>query len=251
MEAIDGTGTDGVHREDAEAAVPTTFPTTSSQDVLMAGVFLLQRLDELGWSEPKDLEREWHGHIEPAIARFRMAIANQPDSPSAADYEAVLEDHRRLARELDILLNGERGAAAQASLCDIVAQMKSWTPPSALTYAQRLATYAASLYGPPEGWRPMNDLMSALDQISNALSGLETPGGRWLPFSENAKVAREFIAYRPDAGTFAAVWIYPPHEDGDGSLDLEAEPTLFTAAGEDISGDPPTFWQPMPTYMED
>lgn len=121
----------------------------------------------------------------------------------------------------------------------------------ALTYAQRLATYAASLYGPPEGWRPMNDLMSVLDQINNALSGLETPGGRWLPFSENAKVAREFIAYRPDAGTFAAVWIYPPHEDGDGSLDLEAEPTLFTAAGEDISDDPPTFWQPMPTYMED
>lgn len=40
-----------------------------------------------------------------------------------ADYEEVLTDHRRLVRELDVLLNGEEGAAKQASLCDIVAQV--------------------------------------------------------------------------------------------------------------------------------
>ncbi len=43
---------------------------------------------------------------------------------TAADYEEVLADHRRLVRELDVLLNGE-GAAPQASLCDIVSQVKS------------------------------------------------------------------------------------------------------------------------------
>lgn len=32
-------------------------------------------------------------------------------------------DHQRLVRELDVLLNGESGAAKQASLCDIVAQV--------------------------------------------------------------------------------------------------------------------------------
>jgi len=43
-----------------------------------------------------------------------------------ADYEAVLADHHRLVRELDVLLNGEAGAAAkQASLVDIVAQVRA------------------------------------------------------------------------------------------------------------------------------
>lgn len=40
-----------------------------------------------------------------------------------ADYEEVLADHRRLVRQLDVLLNGEAGAAKQASLCDIVSQV--------------------------------------------------------------------------------------------------------------------------------
>jgi hypothetical protein len=40
-----------------------------------------------------------------------------------ADYEEVLADHRRLVRELDVLLNGEN-AARQASLVDIVAQVR-------------------------------------------------------------------------------------------------------------------------------
>lgn len=41
------------------------------------------------------------------------------------DYEAVLADHSRLVRELDVLLNGEAGAAPQASLCDLVAQVRA------------------------------------------------------------------------------------------------------------------------------
>lgn len=39
------------------------------------------------------------------------------------DYEEVLEDKRKLTRELDVLLNGEN-SAKQASLCDIVAQVR-------------------------------------------------------------------------------------------------------------------------------
>lgn len=47
-------------------------------------------------------------------------------SVSAARSEllAVIADHNRLVRELDVLLNGEQGAAKQASLCDIVAQLR-------------------------------------------------------------------------------------------------------------------------------
>jgi ATP:corrinoid adenosyltransferase len=53
-----------------------------------------------------------------------MADARRYATASAsADYEEVLADHRRLVRELDVLLNGEAGAAKQASLCDLVAQV--------------------------------------------------------------------------------------------------------------------------------
>jgi len=40
------------------------------------------------------------------------------------DYEDVLADKRRLTKEIDVALNGD-GAAEQASLCDIVAQVKA------------------------------------------------------------------------------------------------------------------------------
>ena len=38
--------------------------------------------------------------------------------------DSIREDQNRLVRELDVLLNGEAGAADQASLCDIVAQVR-------------------------------------------------------------------------------------------------------------------------------
>ena len=45
------------------------------------------------------------------------------DTLTIADYEEVLQSHRELVRQLDVALNGEAGAAKQASLCDIVAQV--------------------------------------------------------------------------------------------------------------------------------
>ncbi len=39
-------------------------------------------------------------------------------------YEECMEDHRRLVREIDVIINGETGAAKQASLCDLVGQIK-------------------------------------------------------------------------------------------------------------------------------
>ncbi|HFJ9869130.1 hypothetical protein ACOANN_30490 [Pseudomonas aeruginosa] len=61
--------------------------------------------------------------------RARAALAQpsplQAEQPTADDYEEVLADHRRLVRELDVLLNGEEGAAKQASLCDLVAQVRT------------------------------------------------------------------------------------------------------------------------------
>lgn len=50
--------------------------------------------------------------------------AAHSNGATISDYEEVLADHRRLVRELDVLLNGEEGAAPQASLGDIVAQVR-------------------------------------------------------------------------------------------------------------------------------
>jgi hypothetical protein len=44
---------------------------------------------------------------------------------AVAEFEAYRDEHRRLVRELDVALNGEMGAALQASLCDLVAQVRS------------------------------------------------------------------------------------------------------------------------------
>jgi len=43
------------------------------------------------------------------------------------DYESVLADHRRLIRELDIIINGDN-AAKQASLVDMVCQIRNLWP---------------------------------------------------------------------------------------------------------------------------
>ena len=46
---------------------------------------------------------------------------------SAAGNWIAADDVNRLVRELDVCLNGEAGAAAQASLCDVVAQVRHET----------------------------------------------------------------------------------------------------------------------------
>lgn len=63
-------------------------------------------------SRPHSIELEAAEEIE----RLRELVA---------DHEEVHDDHKRLVRELDLAFNGEHGAAPQASLCDIVGQLKS------------------------------------------------------------------------------------------------------------------------------
>ncbi len=53
---------------------------------------------------------------------LQLPPAIPPGAPTIADYEEVLADHRRFVRRLDVALNGNAGAAKQASFCDIVEQ---------------------------------------------------------------------------------------------------------------------------------
>lgn len=66
----------------------------------------------------------------------------------------------------------------------------------------------------------------------------------WRPIETAPRDGTEFIAYRPDAGAFAATWHHPAHEDG--GWDVEAEPVLFSASGEDLTDITPTHWLPLP-----
>ena len=77
-------------------------------DVMLFGV--LRMPYELAMGDELS-RRQFHDRAQEALDRIE-------------DYEEVLADHNRLVRDLDVLLNGEDGAAKQASLCDIVSQIR-------------------------------------------------------------------------------------------------------------------------------
>lgn len=77
-------------------------------------------------------------------------IKAQPDDwASIEDYKVTIDDYRRLTRELDIALNGNN-AAEQASLCDIVAQVKA-TKRESINFGA-LAAHVASGLGALKGY---------------------------------------------------------------------------------------------------
>jgi hypothetical protein len=55
-----------------------------------------------------------------------LASLTKEHEQRMGEYEEVLTDHRLLVRQLDVLMNGYEGAAAQASLCDIVVMLPAW-----------------------------------------------------------------------------------------------------------------------------
>ncbi len=86
----------------------------------------------LHFIDPKALDMEmartgpaedayYNTQVRKLLEQIDAAGANEL---TAADYEEALESNRVLVRELDVLLNGEDGAAKQASLCDIVSQVR-------------------------------------------------------------------------------------------------------------------------------
>lgn len=82
--------------------------------------------DAAGWANadvdcPKETYRRYLATI--ASAEQQQA-ALSTEALTIADYERAIESHNALVRELDVLLNGDN-AAPQASLCDLVAQLKA------------------------------------------------------------------------------------------------------------------------------
>jgi len=72
-------------------------------------------------------DHHWLPQHDKNIAAIREQLSALRAIPAdQSDHEEVLADHRRLVRELDVLLCGEEGAAKQASLCDIVSMVARW-----------------------------------------------------------------------------------------------------------------------------
>lgn len=112
---------------------------------------------------------------------------------TSADYEEVLADHRRLVRELDVALNGEEGAAKQASLCDIVRQVKregirslqSKPVPDALTDDELLELFYEKTGLVIGSDRAGGVIAFARQAISAAQSNTVPQGDAWLKIIED------------------------------------------------------------------
>lgn len=73
-------------------------------------------------------ERDYYRNLAGSALVDIPAESEEDKKPSFAqfikDYDEILQSQRDLVRQLDVLINGEEGAAKQASLCDIVTQLR-------------------------------------------------------------------------------------------------------------------------------
>ncbi|MGL6406532.1 hypothetical protein ACSZM7_10590 [Aeromonas veronii] len=114
-----------VHLCPASAANKTSILTVTEEDgVTFAAVYsdddarrIVACVNACRGLPTDVLEQKW---LLAAVGTLMLEADQQRD-----ELLAEKKDHQRLVRELDVLLNGVDGAAHQASLCDLVAQLKS------------------------------------------------------------------------------------------------------------------------------
>lgn len=80
-----------------------------------------EQIDEMLAKETPESLNKW---LTEQRAKFKDDSIEQESGLTIADYEESFDSHRKLVKELDIIINGEEGCAKQASLCDIVSQLK-------------------------------------------------------------------------------------------------------------------------------
>ena len=82
------------------------------------------------WTDKCTAHRETEAKLRAALAEVERLTS------LVTDYEEVLADKRRLAREIDVAMHGEKGAAKQASLCDLVSAAKELSTRAVATKAK-------------------------------------------------------------------------------------------------------------------
>lgn len=107
----------------------------------------------------------------------------------------------------------------------------------------------------------MTDIVERLQELSNNLRSADylidadiardardeierlRAASQWQSIETAPKDGTEVIVYRRDAGAFTAHYISPY----DVGVSDDDEPSWFTVCGEDLTGDLPTHWQPLPS----
>lgn len=158
-------------------------------------------------------------------------LAAAPEAVQVADYEAVIADYARLVRELDVALNGD-DAARQASLCDLVAQVKSMKEDAKPAV--------------PDGW-PTEEMISAFAAEFSVYRQRETFGPAFraalaaAPEAPQVAAARDVLAERQRQISVEG-WT-PEHDDEHADYKLSSAAgcyAMFTLAYP--AGDPASFW---------
>jgi len=94
---------------------------------------ILEQAGEVGWLKGENEQlKEMLAEAKADAKLWKLrtteaanAVADYEElQAELADYKEVNEDKKRLAREIDIIISGESGAAKQASLCDLVAPIQ-------------------------------------------------------------------------------------------------------------------------------
>ncbi len=102
-------------------AQPTPTPQADSQPAPAAVAWYVTGCGRLLDEDEAKAEARRIGGTAKAIPLY---TAPQADSAPTSGNWVYADDVNRLVRELDVALNGKAGAAAQASLCDVAAQVR-------------------------------------------------------------------------------------------------------------------------------
>ena len=108
-------------KEIAELKAEVSAWKETSQLLVKDGVQYNKQIAEL-----KEELRSWRNSRDGIMAENEALALKLMELKSENEcYKEVFDDHRRLVRELDEAMNGKDGMAKQASLCDLVSQIKT------------------------------------------------------------------------------------------------------------------------------
>lgn len=181
-------------------------------------------------ADEPELHRRWHPKIPVLVGRDRVALASAALEASAS--VVVLDDgfqHRRLARDLDLVLVAAEGWSSRPRLLPrgpwreaptaleradaVVVTRKAATAEEAAALRQELSRYApmaviAQVWLRPAGWRRGKDFARAV-----AEPGAATPPGEVLAVTAIAR-PELFVANARSAGARVTSTIFfPDHHD--------------------------------------
>lgn len=168
----------------AFAAWMTTRPerlvTSSSDDAAPAAEAVVEFLTQHGLADVEPNVKGWKGDLTYLTSEFDASVwaAEFKRINSASDESVMLGwfanaimagyDHharqqRDMIRELDVALNGEAGAAKQASLCDLVAQVERQRAVQIVNFGDGMVIN----FRAPDGRRATLHMDELLDALGN------------------------------------------------------------------------------------